>query len=74
MMKILEAERWKKGASPHEIVLLQQQQEEGELPGGKIVEGEDTSVDPSTEHWRAPSRQAAHRDKHPLGLKAFGVN
>jgi hypothetical protein len=27
MMKILEAERWKKSANPHEVVLLQQQQE-----------------------------------------------
>jgi hypothetical protein len=27
MMKILEAERWKKGANPHEIALLQQQRE-----------------------------------------------
>jgi hypothetical protein len=31
-------------------------------------------VDPSTEPRRAPSRQAVHRDKHPLGLKALGVN
>jgi hypothetical protein len=30
-MKILEAERWRKNANPHEVVLLQQQQEEGEI-------------------------------------------
>jgi hypothetical protein len=29
MMKILEAERWLKGASPHEAALLQRQQEQG---------------------------------------------
>jgi hypothetical protein len=28
MMKILEAERWQKSANPHEVALLQQQQEE----------------------------------------------
>jgi hypothetical protein len=86
MMKILEAERRRKGASPHEVVLLQQQQEEGEIgsaiaqetrseiPSGKIAEGEDTGANPSIEHRRARSRQAAHQDKRPLGLKALGVN
>jgi hypothetical protein len=29
MMKILEVERWLKGANPREVALLQQQQEEG---------------------------------------------
>jgi hypothetical protein len=29
MMKILEAERWLKGADPREVALLQQQQDEG---------------------------------------------
>jgi hypothetical protein len=28
MMKILEAERWQKSANPHEVALLQQQQED----------------------------------------------
>jgi hypothetical protein len=28
MMKILEAERWQKSANPHEVMLLQQQQED----------------------------------------------
>jgi hypothetical protein len=31
MMKILEAERWLKGANPREVVLLQQQQDEGNM-------------------------------------------
>jgi hypothetical protein len=31
-------------------------------------------VNPSTEHQHAPSIQAAHQDKRPLGLKALGVN
>jgi hypothetical protein len=29
VMKIIEAERWLKGANPHEVALLQQQQEGG---------------------------------------------
>jgi hypothetical protein len=47
---------------------------ERELLDGEIAKGEDTGADPSTEHQRAPSRQAAHRDKRPLGLKALEVN
>jgi hypothetical protein len=31
MMKILEAEQWQKSANPHEVVLLQQQQEEDKI-------------------------------------------
>jgi hypothetical protein len=31
MMKILEAERWQKSANPHEVALLQQQQEEDKI-------------------------------------------
>jgi hypothetical protein len=31
MMKILEAERWLKGANSREVVLLQQQQDEGNM-------------------------------------------
>jgi hypothetical protein len=31
MMKILEFERWQKGANLHEIALLQQQQEEDKI-------------------------------------------
>jgi hypothetical protein len=45
MMKILEAERWLKGANPREVVLLQQQQDEGNVgaphPGARKVEGRD---------------------------------
>jgi hypothetical protein len=48
--------------------------EEREIPDGAIAEGEDTGANPSTEHQRAPSRQAAHQDKRPFGLKALGVN
>jgi hypothetical protein len=43
VMKILEAERWLKGANPREIALLQQQQEEGNTDaphlGARKVEG-----------------------------------
>jgi hypothetical protein len=42
MMKILETERWLKGANPREVVLLQQQQDEGNVgaphPGARKVE------------------------------------
>jgi hypothetical protein len=45
MMKILEAERWLKGTNPREVVLLQQQQDEGNAgaphPGAQKVEGRD---------------------------------
>jgi hypothetical protein len=45
MMKILEAERWLKGANPREVMLLQQQQDEGNVGaphlGARKVEGRD---------------------------------
>jgi hypothetical protein len=45
MMKILEAERWLKGANPREVALLQRQQDEGNAgaphPGARKVEGRD---------------------------------
>jgi hypothetical protein len=47
MMKILKAERWRKGASPHEIVLLQQQQEEGEI-GSAITQEMKSASSPAT--------------------------
>jgi hypothetical protein len=43
MTKILEAERWLKGADLHEAALLQRQQEQGDTgaphPGAQKVEG-----------------------------------
>jgi hypothetical protein len=36
MMKILEAERWKKSANLHEVVLLQQQQEEDKIDSATV--------------------------------------
>jgi hypothetical protein len=46
MMKILEAERWLKGANPRKVVPLQQQQDEGDAgaphPGVRKEEGCDT--------------------------------
>jgi hypothetical protein len=43
VMKILEAERWLRSTNPHEVALLQQQQEEGNAgaphPGARKVEG-----------------------------------
>jgi hypothetical protein len=45
MMRILEVERWLKGANPREIALLQQQQDEGNAGaphlGARKVEGRD---------------------------------
>jgi hypothetical protein len=45
MMKILEAERWLKGVNPCEVVLLQQQQDEGNAgaphPGARKMEERD---------------------------------
>jgi hypothetical protein len=45
MMNILEAERWPKGANHHEVVLLQQQQDEGNVGaphlGARKEEGRD---------------------------------
>jgi hypothetical protein len=45
LMTILEAERWLKGANPREVVLLQQQQDEGNAGaphlGAQKVEGRD---------------------------------
>jgi hypothetical protein len=48
--------------------------EEREFPSGEIVEGEGAGADPSTEHRRAPSRQATPQVKRLLSLKALGVN
>jgi hypothetical protein len=43
LMKILEAERWLKGANLREVALLQQQQDESNVgtphPGAQKVEG-----------------------------------
>jgi hypothetical protein len=43
LMKILEAERWLKGANLREVALLQQQQDESNMgaphPGARKVEG-----------------------------------
>jgi hypothetical protein len=45
LMKILEAERWLKGADFLEVALLQQQQDESNVgaphPGARKVEGRD---------------------------------
>jgi hypothetical protein len=45
LMKILEAERWLKGANLREVALLQQQQDKGNAgaphPGARKVEGRD---------------------------------
>jgi hypothetical protein len=45
LMKILEAERWLRGANPREVVLFQQQQDEGSAgaphPGAQKMEGRD---------------------------------
>jgi hypothetical protein len=49
MMKILEAKRWLRSANPHEVALLQQQQEEGNTGaphlGARKVERRDECED-----------------------------
>jgi hypothetical protein len=70
-----------------EVVLLQQQQEERrdrqrqhagdeehELLGGVTAEGDGADADPSAEHWRFPSKLAAHRVERPLSLETLGMN
>jgi hypothetical protein len=42
-MKILEAERWRKSANPHEVALLQQQQEEGKISSAIVQETKSAS-------------------------------
>jgi hypothetical protein len=64
MMKILEAERWKKSANLHGVVLLQQQQEEDKVDNTTAQKTKSASTageggpdaDSSSEHRRAPSR------------------
>jgi hypothetical protein len=46
LMKILEAERWRKSANPHEVALLQQQQEEGKI-GSAIVQETKSASSPA---------------------------
>jgi hypothetical protein len=46
MMKILEAERWQKSANPHEVVLLQQQQEEDKI-GNTITQETKSASSPA---------------------------
>ena len=43
MMKILEAERWQKSANPHEVALLQQQQEEDKIGSTTAQETKSTT-------------------------------
>jgi hypothetical protein len=87
LMNILEIEHWRKSATPHEVVLLRQQQEERqdrqrqhagneehELPSGETAEEDGTSADPPAECWPAPSKQAAHHAERPLSLETLGMN
>jgi hypothetical protein len=87
LMNILETEHWRKSATPHEDMLLRQQQEERrdrqcqharneehELPSGETAEGDGTGADPPIERWPAPSKQAAHHVERPLSLETLGMN
>jgi hypothetical protein len=56
MMKILEAERWLMSANPHEVVLLQQQQEEGKTTG--IATGASSPMVRSLENTGTPHLEA----------------
>lgn len=88
LMNILETENWWKSATPHEAVLLRQQQEERrdrqhqparevgdeehELPDGEIAVRRGADMDPSSERRRTPSKQVAHQVECHLGLEALG--
>jgi hypothetical protein len=58
MMKILEAEQWRKGANPHEVVLLWQQQEEGKIGSAIAQEAKSASSPAATprggRRWHGP--------------------
>jgi hypothetical protein len=56
-MKILEAEQWQESANPHEIMLLQQQQEKGKI--GSAIAQEAKSV--SSPAARSPRGKALMR-------------
>jgi hypothetical protein len=80
MMKILEAERWKKGASPHEIVLLQQQQEEGKIGSAIAQETKSTSSlaaksprGKTLARILSPNISAPHLDKRRTGTSIHSV-
>jgi hypothetical protein len=85
LMNILETKHWRKSATPHEAVLLRQQQEERrdwqrqhagneehELPGGEIAMRKGADTDPSGERRHTPSEQVAHQVECHLGLEALG--
>jgi hypothetical protein len=74
-MKILEAERWRKSANPHEIMLLQQQQEKGEI-GSAIAQETKSASSPVARSprgkalmWILPPNAGA---LHPEALKTKG--
>jgi hypothetical protein len=80
MTKILEAERWRKGASPHEIVLLQQQQEEGEISNA-ITQETKSASSPTAKSPKgktlarilSPNISAPHLDKRRTGTSIHSV-
>ena len=57
MMKILEAERWLKGANPREVVLLQQQQDEGNA----------SAPHPGLARWKAAMHEGSAKAWLPPG-------
>jgi hypothetical protein len=80
MMKILETERWRKGASPHEVVLLQQQQEEGEISSA-IAQETKSASSPAAKSLRGktlarilpPNIGAPHLGKRRTGTSVHSV-
>jgi hypothetical protein len=56
LMKILEAEQWLTSADPYEVMLLQQQQEEGKTTG--IATGASSPAVRSPENTGAPHLEA----------------
>jgi hypothetical protein len=71
MMKILEAERWLKSANLHEVVLLQQQQEEDKADSPTASAGSPTVRPPDgTALTRIPPANTGA--PHPEAQKAKG--
>jgi hypothetical protein len=75
MMKILEAEQWQKSANPHDVTLLQQQQEEDKIGSTTARETKSTSYLTVRSLWGAalmripPANTGA---PHPEARKAEG--
>jgi hypothetical protein len=63
MMKILEVVRWQKSANPHEVALLQQQQEEDKIDSTTAQETKSAWLLPHPEARKAEGRGKCKRSE-----------